>query len=61
MCAFLLDTKGPEIRTGKLKDGKDINLVAGQDLDLVNDFDLIGDETKVCLASHDFSTKRIIM
>jgi hypothetical protein len=30
MCAILLDTKGPEIRTGKLKDGKEIELVAGQ-------------------------------
>jgi hypothetical protein len=30
MCAILLDTKGPEIRTGKLKDGKEIELIAGQ-------------------------------
>ncbi len=28
--ACLLDTKGPEIRTAMLKDGKDIELVAGQ-------------------------------
>lgn len=30
MCATLLDTKGPEIRTGTLKDGKPISLKAGQ-------------------------------
>jgi len=30
MCATLLDTKGPEIRTGTLKDGKPISLSAGQ-------------------------------
>ena len=30
MCATLLDTKGPEIRTGTLKDGKPISLEAGQ-------------------------------
>ncbi|KAG2439977.1 hypothetical protein HXX76_004095 [Chlamydomonas incerta] len=33
--AFLLDTKGPEIRTAMLKDGKDIELVAGQDVTVV--------------------------
>eukprot|EP00198_Chlamydomonas_reinhardtii_P006402 XP_001695738.1 pyruvate kinase [Chlamydomonas reinhardtii] len=33
--AFLLDTKGPEIRTAMLKDGKDIELVAGQEVTVV--------------------------
>eukprot|EP01043_Picozoa_sp_COSAG02_P055174 COSAG02_NODE_6358_length_3627_cov_4.287698_4_plen_399_part_01 len=32
--AVLLDTKGPEIRTAMLKDGKDIQLEAGQELTL---------------------------
>eukprot|EP00420_Gonyaulax_spinifera_P033198 CAMPEP_0197870186 /NCGR_PEP_ID=MMETSP1439-20131203/940_1 /TAXON_ID=66791 /ORGANISM="Gonyaulax spinifera, Strain CCMP409" /LENGTH=84 /DNA_ID=CAMNT_0043489069 /DNA_START=27 /DNA_END=277 /DNA_ORIENTATION=- len=32
--AILLDTKGPEIRTGFFKDGGKINLVAGEDLKL---------------------------
>ena len=30
--ATLLDTKGPEVRTAMLKDGKDIELVAGQEI-----------------------------
>ena len=28
-CAILLDTKGPEIRTGSLKDGKPVEITAG--------------------------------
>ncbi|EFJ40446.1 pyruvate kinase [Volvox carteri f. nagariensis] len=32
---FLLDTKGPEIRTAMLRGGKDIELVAGQDVTVV--------------------------
>ena len=29
MLGFLLDTKGPEVRTAMLRGGKDIELVAG--------------------------------
>ena len=32
----MLDTKGPEIRTGFLKDKKNIDLKAGQDLEISN-------------------------
>ena len=42
--AALLDTKGPEIRTGVLKDGKKVTLVEGQTYTLTTD-DIIGDET----------------
>ena len=38
--AVLLDTKGPEIRTAMLRDGKDIELEAGQDITVV----AVGDE-----------------
>lgn len=30
ICGIMLDTKGPEIRTGKLVDKKELSLVAGQ-------------------------------
>jgi len=44
--AILLDTKGPEIRTGFFKDGTDkIELTAGQDLKLVTDYSFKGDNT----------------
>jgi len=41
--ALLLDTKGPEIRTGLLKDGKNISLKAGQTLKISTDYALVGD------------------
>jgi len=45
--AILLDTKGPEIRTGFFKEecGGKIQLKAGQDLKLVIDYSFKGDET----------------
>ena len=36
--AILLDTKGPEIRTGLLKDGQKVTLVEGQEF-VLTDFD----------------------
>ena len=43
--ASLLDTKGPEIRTGKLKDGKKVTLKEG-DLYTLTTEELVGDETR---------------
>mmetsp|Transcript_119341 Transcript_119341/g.349242 ORF Transcript_119341/g.349242 Transcript_119341/m.349242 type:complete len:510 (-) Transcript_119341:270-1799(-) len=48
--AILLDTKGPEIRTGFFKEGGKINLVAGQDLKLVTDYSFKGDNTCFALS-----------
>lgn len=47
--AILLDTKGPEIRTIKLKDGQDVALKAGQTFTLTIDKTVIGDETRVAV------------
>ncbi|HQR33532.1 MAG TPA: pyruvate kinase [Blastocatellia bacterium] len=44
--AILLDLCGPKIRTGKLKDGKPIRLIAGQQLTITTR-DIVGDETIV--------------
>lgn len=46
--AILLDTKGPEIRTGVLKDGKKITLETGSTFTLTVE-DIIGDEKKVSI------------
>jgi pyruvate kinase len=45
--AILLDTKGPEIRTGFFREdvGGKIELVAGQELKLVTDYEFKGDST----------------
>eukprot|EP00928_Gymnodinium_smaydae_P056409 TRINITY_DN397_c0_g1_i2.p1 TRINITY_DN397_c0_g1~~TRINITY_DN397_c0_g1_i2.p1 ORF type:complete len:548 (-),score=162.91 TRINITY_DN397_c0_g1_i2:177-1820(-) len=50
--AILLDTKGPEIRTGFFKEslaGGKINLKQGQELKLVTDYDFKGDETTLAI------------
>ena len=43
----MLETKGPEIRTGVLKDGKDVGLTAGQQLEIFTDYAIEGDDTKI--------------
>lgn len=46
--AILLDTKGPEIRTGKLKDGKKVLLEEGRDFVLTTE-EITGDEKRVSI------------
>lgn len=43
----MLDTKGPEIRTGMLRDNKPVDLVAGQELSIVTDYSIEGDNRKI--------------
>ena len=45
--AIMLDTKGPEIRTGLLKDHKPITLEANQTLEITTDYTFEGDSTKI--------------
>ena len=45
--AILLDTKGPEIRTGKLRDHKDVKLKSGELFTFHNNDAVLGDETQV--------------
>lgn len=46
-CAIMLDTKGPEIRTGLLKDHTPVEFVQGQDLEIVTDYAIEGDNTRI--------------
>ncbi|KAL5719358.1 pyruvate kinase [Ranunculus cassubicifolius] len=50
LCAVMLDTKGPEIRTGFLKDGKAINLVKGQEITISTDYQIKGDDTLISMS-----------
>ncbi|XP_010539372.1 PREDICTED: probable pyruvate kinase, cytosolic isozyme [Tarenaya hassleriana] len=50
LCAVMLDTKGPEIRTGFLKDGKPIQLTQGQEITISTDYDMKGDENMICMS-----------
>jgi len=47
LCAVLLDTKGPEIRTGTLKGGQAITLEKGTVVTLTNDYTHEGDATTI--------------
>lgn len=62
--AILLDTKGPEIRTGILKDGKKIKLETGNAFTLTTE-DIVGDENKVSITykglAEDVSEGKIIL
>lgn len=44
---FLKDTKGPEIRTGILKDHQAIDLEAGQELEITTDYTYEGDSQRI--------------
>eukprot|EP01117_Protostelium_nocturnum_P008209 TRINITY_DN292_c0_g1_i1.p1 TRINITY_DN292_c0_g1~~TRINITY_DN292_c0_g1_i1.p1 ORF type:complete len:504 (-),score=174.65 TRINITY_DN292_c0_g1_i1:351-1862(-) len=54
-CAIMLDTKGPEIRTGKLKD-KTIKLTAGQTITVSTDLSLVGDDNLIIVDYQDLCT-----
>ena len=43
----MLDTKGPEIRTGLLVDHQPVEFVAGQNLQIVTDYAIEGDNTRI--------------
>ncbi|CAM6103922.1 unnamed protein product [Calypogeia fissa] len=50
LCAVLLDTKGPEIRTGMLKDGKPVQIVKDKEITLMTDYETKGDENTIAIS-----------
>ena len=49
-CAVLLDTKGPEIRTGMLKDGEPVKLQTGDEVTVTTDYAHKGDAKTIALS-----------
>ena len=47
--AILLDTRGPEIRTGSLEGGQEVQLVTGQTLTLTTDASYVGNREKIAV------------
>ncbi|XP_022682041.1 uncharacterized protein LOC101758684 [Setaria italica] len=50
LCAVMLDTKGPEIRTGFLKDAKPVQLKKGQEITISTDYSIKGDEKMISMS-----------
>ncbi|XP_024395798.1 pyruvate kinase, cytosolic isozyme isoform X2 [Physcomitrium patens] len=56
MCAVLLDTKGPEIRTGQLASGKPIQLVRDKEIWITTDYTHLGDENMIAMSYKKLAT-----
>jgi len=54
-CPIMLDTKGPEIRTGKLKDHKPLPLKVGQEIIVTTDPNVLGDEKMITIDYQDLA------
>jgi len=50
LCALMLDTKGPEIRTGFLQDGKPVKLTEGQEITITTDYTIKGDSNMISMS-----------
>ncbi|KAJ4886212.1 Pyruvate kinase family protein [Raphanus sativus] len=50
LCAVMLDTKGPEIRTGFLKEGEPVQLIQGQEITISTDYTLEGDSNTISMS-----------
>ena len=50
LIAILLDTKGPEIRTGELQNDQDVLLEAGKEVIVTTDFSVIGTKDKFAVS-----------
>jgi hypothetical protein len=49
-CGVLLDTKGPEVRTGRLRGGGPVTYTEGSQVTVTTNYDAEGDETTIALS-----------
>ncbi|KAL5054130.1 hypothetical protein RYX36_034812, partial [Vicia faba] len=65
ICTVMLDTEGPEIRTGFLKEGKPIHLKQGHEITISTGFSLKGVENTICISyeklAHDVNPGSVIL
>ncbi|KDD76665.1 pyruvate kinase [Helicosporidium sp. ATCC 50920] len=65
MCAVMLDTKGPEIRTGFLKDDKDVLLEAKEKVTLTTDYEVRGNSSLIPVSyprlAHDLEPDKLVL
>jgi len=54
--AAMLDTKGPEIRTGRTKDGEKVQYTRGSEITITNDYDVLCDSSTLALSFEKFPT-----
>lgn len=50
MCAVMLDTKGPEIRTGFLENEQPVQLEVGQEVTITTDYDTKGNKNLIAMS-----------
>jgi pyruvate kinase len=55
VCAVMLDTKGPEIRTGNLEEGK-VTFTTGQTLEITTDYEFKGHKDKIACSYESLPT-----
>jgi pyruvate kinase len=60
-CAIMLDTKGPEIRTTKLKDHKPVPLKVGQQVTVHADINYVGTSSKLVYILINDKVTRILL
>jgi pyruvate kinase len=58
--AILLDTKGPEIRTGLLENHQPIMLEMGQELNIITDYTFLGNTTTISCSYESLPTSVIV-
>ncbi|CAG9314042.1 unnamed protein product [Blepharisma stoltei] len=56
VCAIMLDTKGPEIRTGELEGHGTVQLNAGQELTITTDYTFLGNHDMIACSYPDLPT-----
>jgi len=50
LCGVMLDTRGPEVRTGKLRNGQPVTYQIGQTITITGDYSVVGDQDTIAIS-----------